>query len=210
MKRIRRAALAVATALVAVLATAVPAYATTTKTNGPLTVHVVGTKLHVDYVWFSETLTGGQTFHGDFWVEIDSPNGEHRLSTSRRTRTRGTTATTRWTRTSGRTPLAATRWTAASRTTPWDSAARTRQAATRTWSPSPCTHEEAPRGLVSSNACGCRGPAKTWTRQIGHGAHARSGRAWARAELPHLVTEPGRNDAWPCGSGRKYERCCGA
>ena len=79
MKRIGTAALAVATAIVAVLATAVPAYATTTKTNGPLTVHVVGTKLHIDYVWFSETLTGGQTFHGEFWVEIDSPNGERQL-----------------------------------------------------------------------------------------------------------------------------------
>jgi hypothetical protein len=79
MKRIRRAALAVATALVAVLVTALPASATTTKTNGPFTMHVVGTKLHVDYFWFSETLTGGQTFHGDFWVEIDSPSGERAL-----------------------------------------------------------------------------------------------------------------------------------
>ena len=42
-------------------------------------MHVVGTKLHIDYVWFSETLTGGQTFHGEFWVEIDSPNGERQL-----------------------------------------------------------------------------------------------------------------------------------
>jgi len=48
-ERIRTAALAVATALVAVLARAVPAYATTTKTNGPFTMHIVGTKLHVDY-----------------------------------------------------------------------------------------------------------------------------------------------------------------
>jgi GNAT superfamily N-acetyltransferase len=37
-----------------------------------------------------------------------------------------------------------------------------------------------------------------------------AGAAWAQAELPHLVTEPGRNDPCPCGSGRKYKRCCGA
>jgi GNAT superfamily N-acetyltransferase len=37
-----------------------------------------------------------------------------------------------------------------------------------------------------------------------------AGAAWAQAELPQLVTEPGRNDPSPCGSGRKYKRCCGA
>ena len=37
-----------------------------------------------------------------------------------------------------------------------------------------------------------------------------AGAGWAQAELPHLFTEPGRNDPCPCGSGRKYERCCGA
>jgi GNAT superfamily N-acetyltransferase len=37
-----------------------------------------------------------------------------------------------------------------------------------------------------------------------------AGAAWAQAELPHLLTEPGRNDGCACGSGRKYKRCCGA
>jgi hypothetical protein len=37
-----------------------------------------------------------------------------------------------------------------------------------------------------------------------------AGAAWVQAELPHLITEPGRNDPCPCGSGRKYKRCCGA
>lgn len=37
-----------------------------------------------------------------------------------------------------------------------------------------------------------------------------AGAAWALAELPHLVTEPGRNDPCPSGSGRKYKCCCGA
>jgi ribosomal protein S18 acetylase RimI-like enzyme len=36
-----------------------------------------------------------------------------------------------------------------------------------------------------------------------------AGAAWAQVELPHLVVEPGRNDPCPCGSGRKYKRCCG-
>lgn len=42
-------------------------------------MHVVGTKLHVDYFYFTEKLTGQQTFHGQFWVEIDSADGEHQL-----------------------------------------------------------------------------------------------------------------------------------
>lgn len=37
-----------------------------------------------------------------------------------------------------------------------------------------------------------------------------AGAAWAQAELRHLVNEPGRNDPCPCGSRKKYKRCCGA
>jgi GNAT superfamily N-acetyltransferase len=37
-----------------------------------------------------------------------------------------------------------------------------------------------------------------------------AGAAWAQAELPHLLAEPGRNEPCLCGSGRKYKRCCGA
>lgn len=37
-----------------------------------------------------------------------------------------------------------------------------------------------------------------------------AGAAWAQAELPHLIHEPGRNDPCLCGSGKKYKRCCGA
>ena len=36
-------------------------------------------------------------------------------------------------------------------------------------------------------------------------------RFWkARRQAPGRTPKPGRNDPCPCGSGRKYKRCCGA
>jgi uncharacterized protein len=32
----------------------------------------------------------------------------------------------------------------------------------------------------------------------------------ARRRSPRRATKTGRNDPCPCGSGRKYKRCCGA
>jgi len=32
----------------------------------------------------------------------------------------------------------------------------------------------------------------------------------ARVETVHVVPTPGRNDPCPCGSGKKYKKCCGA
>ena len=32
----------------------------------------------------------------------------------------------------------------------------------------------------------------------------------ARRHSPRRATKTGRNDPCPCGSGRKYKRCCGA
>jgi uncharacterized protein len=32
----------------------------------------------------------------------------------------------------------------------------------------------------------------------------------ARRRAPRRATKTGRNDSCPCGSGRKYKRCCGA
>ncbi len=31
-----------------------------------------------------------------------------------------------------------------------------------------------------------------------------------KVEPIHADAEPGRNDPCPCGSGRKYKKCCGA
>ena len=31
-----------------------------------------------------------------------------------------------------------------------------------------------------------------------------------RSKIVHKEKEPGRNDPCPCGSGKKYEKCCGA
>lgn len=79
MSKIRIATAAVTAAVAAGLLIAAPASASTTQTSGPFSVHVVGSGLHIDYIWFSESLHSGESFHGVFWVEIDSPNGEHQL-----------------------------------------------------------------------------------------------------------------------------------
>ena len=31
-----------------------------------------------------------------------------------------------------------------------------------------------------------------------------------RSKIVHKEKEPGRNDPCPCGSGKKYKKCCGA
>jgi uncharacterized protein YecA (UPF0149 family) len=38
---------------------------------------------------------------------------------------------------------------------------------------------------------------------------ARLRRAKARSSALERRTKVGRNDAYPCGSGQKYKRCCG-
>lgn len=74
--------------------------------------------------------------------------------------------------------------------------------------------EEAPRGVVEFVAhCVVNGQAQS--------LHERSrfrfdGENWlyidgdVPAEARRPVTKVGRNDPCPCGSGRKYKKCCGA
>ncbi len=33
---------------------------------------------------------------------------------------------------------------------------------------------------------------------------------YKRSKIVHVEKEPGRNDPCPCGSGKKYKKCCGA
>ena len=51
------------------------------------------------------------------------------------------------------------------------------------------------------------------TRELEQGRPAANVMAWVRSQdeaaAPARRKEPGRNDPCPCGSGRKYKRCCG-
>ena len=74
MKSLRTAVAAAVSTVAATLLIAAPASASTTQTDGPFSLHVVGNGLNVQYVWFSEHLGFRESFHGTFWIRIDLPH----------------------------------------------------------------------------------------------------------------------------------------
>jgi hypothetical protein len=68
--------------------------------------------------------------------------------------------------------------------------------------------------VIANARATAAGPIRGWEdfAEIGHEeGSGREGESEIKeVEPPHAAPKTGRNDPCPCGSGRKFKKCCGA